>query len=95
MLTDQSLLRLASDVSHQSLGADEDTVILAFRTGTLYTCNQTAADFLSAVDGRRTFAQIVEKLHATYDAPKDKLRQDLLALAERMTREGLLVAAER
>jgi hypothetical protein len=94
MLTDQSLLRLASDVSHQSLGPDEDTVILAFRSGTLYTCNQTAAEFLSAVDGGKTFAQIVDELHATYDTPRDKLRQDLLALADRMAQEGLLVVTE-
>ena len=94
MLTEQSLLRLASDVSHQSLGPEEDTVVLAFRTGTLYTCNQTAAEFLSAVDGRKTLAQIVDQLHESYDAPRQKLRQDLLALAGRMVEEKLLVVAE-
>lgn len=91
MLTERSRIRLAADVTHQSIGPDEDTVILAFKSGQLYTCNETSAAFLSAADGRKTFGEIVDHLAERYDVGREKLQADLTTLAGRLIEESLLV----
>lgn len=95
MLTDHCRLQLPSDLAHQSMGPCEDTVILSFNSGTLYTCNETTAAFLSAVDGRRTFGQILDRLEHTYDVPREKLHTDMTALVKHMVEEELLIVSER
>ena len=44
-ITGQTILRLADDVTFQSLGDGQETVILSLETGTLYTCNETTETF--------------------------------------------------
>jgi hypothetical protein len=94
MITDQTRLRMASDVTHQSLGVDQDTVVLSLSSGYLYTCNATAAAFLTRLDGQKTFAQVTDLLEQEFDVPRSKLRADLLALAENLLREKLVLVAE-
>ncbi len=92
MLDGTSRLTLAEDVSYQSLGPDEDTVVLSLSTGYLYTCNETARAFLKAVDGRRTFNQIVDALEEEFEVERERLRSDMSELASELIREGLLIA---
>lgn len=94
MFTEQTRLRMAEDVSHQSLGPDQETVILSLGSGYLYTCNETTAEFLSAVDGRRTLGEVVDCLLQKYDVARERLAADVLAMAEKLVEEGLLVVAE-
>ena len=94
MPSDDSIPRLASDITHQSMGPRADTVILSLASGWIYTCNETTADFLNAVDGRRTFGQIVDVLAATYDVSRPTLREDLANLADRLVTEKLLMIRE-
>ena len=91
MLSDHSILRLAEDVTYQSMGQDEETVILSLKSGALYTCNETSADFLAVVDGVKTFGEIVDKLEEIYEVSRGKLYSDLRSLANRMIDEQLLV----
>jgi len=91
MLSEQTILRPAEDVTYQSLGAGQDTVILSLDSGQLYTCNQTAAEFLSAADGSRSFGQIVDLLTGQFEVSRAQLRGDLESLAEELIREHLLV----
>ena len=69
-------LRLASDVTFRSLGEGEGTVVVNTKTGELYTCNQTAAAFLEAIDGRRTFQAIIDALYLKFHVDRNVLYAD-------------------
>ena len=95
MLSDNTVLRRAQDVTYQSLGENQDTVILSLDTGQLYTCNLTAEDFLTAVDGTRTFSDIVELLARQFDASRGQIQEDMMSLAEQMVKEGLILPVKQ
>jgi pyrroloquinoline quinone biosynthesis protein D len=87
-------LRLAQDVTRQTLGPGEDTVILSLRSGCLYTCNETSAAFLDAMDGTRTLEEIVACLHDKFEVPRETLTKDMADLAEKLLAEGLIVESQ-
>ncbi len=95
MLTEKTVLRRAEDVTYQSLGEDQDTVILSLDSGQLYTCNHSAKDFLSAVDGIRSFADIIELLAQQFDAPRRQIQEDMNSLAEQMIKESLILPVQQ
>ena len=90
MIDDTQVLSMAKGVSFQNLGAGEGAVVLTIATGQLYTCNDTTAHFLAAIDGIRSFASIVASLLQTFDAPIDELRSDMSALAEQLIADGII-----
>jgi len=90
---EQTRFRLADDVTHQTLGPGEDTVILCLRNGQLYTCNETTAMFLRAMDGRRTFGQIVDHLLERLDVSREVLWRDLAEVVARLLAEKIIVEA--
>ena len=85
-----SRLKLADDVAFQSMGPGEETVMLSLKSGHLYTCNETTEAFLRAMDGDRTFDQIIDELTRQYDIAEDELRHDLTELADKLTAERLI-----
>ena len=87
-------LTLAHDVTYQSLGSGEDTVILSLGSGRLYTCNETACAFLSALDGERTLDGVLRVLEEEFDAPPETLREDMEVLADELMREKLVVSVD-
>ncbi len=87
-------LALGEDVTFQSLGAGQQTAVLSLRTGYLYTCNETTAAMLSAIDGRRSLDEIVELLMKKFDVPREKLTGDLSAMAGKLVAEKLLTVVE-
>ena len=93
MLSDGMRLRLAQDVSYQSLGPGEQTVLLSLTSGYLYTCNETTAAFLDALDGGRSFGQVVELLLEQFEIAHEELRTDMAELVEELMAEGLIVEA--
>ena len=93
MLTDDARLKLSPDVTFQSLGKGQETAILSLKSGYLYTCNDTTARFLGAVDGKRTLQQITDVLLGEYDVPREKLLADLKGLAARLVDEKLVLEA--
>jgi len=94
MLDEKVRLALSEDVAHQSLGEGQETVILSLKSGYLYTCNETTADFLRALDGRRTLGEAVDLLESEYDVPRERLAVDLAALAEELLAEKLIAVVE-
>lgn len=90
MLTDQTVLRLAEDARFQSLGPGQQTVIVSLTSGYLYTCNDTTHSFLKALDGQKTLRQVIAAMADEYDVGRDKLRTDMMALAEKLLREKLV-----
>jgi len=93
MISEMTLLQRADDVTYQSLGPEEDTVILSLRTGQLHTCNETTRVFLDALDRPRRFDEIVDQLHEQYDVTREKLAEDMRFLVESLLREGIVVEA--
>ncbi len=93
MMSDDTRLRVAADASHQSLGSGEDTVILSLKTGHLYTCNETTAAFLSALEDQPTFGAVVDRLLDRFDVPREKLHEDLAKMADRLIAEGIVETA--
>ncbi len=92
-MNDRTRLRLAQDVSYQSLGPGEQTVLLSLTSGYLYTCNETTAAFLDALDGSRTFGQVIELLLEQFEVVPEELRADMAELVEELMAEGLIVEA--
>ena len=86
-----SRLKLADDVTYQSLGPGSDTVVFSLNSGYLYTCNETSAAFLQALDGQRTLAEVIDTLWEQYEVPREDLTRDMTALASKLLEEKLLV----
>jgi hypothetical protein len=84
-------LKLADDVTYQSLGPGSDAVVFSLDSGYLYTCNETTADFLRALDGRRTLKEVIETLHEQYEVTPEVLTRDMTDLAGKLLAEKLLV----
>lgn len=91
-MDEQAVLRRAEDITYQSLGPGEDTVILCLRTGQLLTCNETTRAFLDALDQPRTFQSVFDLLFEQYEVPAEKLKADMTRLLEDLIREGIVVA---
>jgi len=94
MVDETTLLRRADDVTYQSFGPDEDTIILCLRTGQLHTCNETTKAFLDTLDKPCTFGESLDRLYDQYTVSREKLRADLARLTEQLIQEGILVAGQ-
>ena len=90
MIQDSSVLALSDGVSYQPLGDGEGAVVLLIESGQLFTCNDTTSAFLAAVDGQRTFRDVVRSLLETFEVAEERLRNDLAALAEQLRQEGIV-----
>ena len=83
-------LKIADDVTFQSLGQGVETVILSLDSGVLYSCNDTTAAFLSAIDGQRSLAQVIDELLDKFDIGKVKLTSDIQSIADKLLSEKLI-----
>lgn len=90
MLQDSNVVSLSDGVSYQPLGEGEGAVVLIIESGQLFTCNDTTSAFLSEVDGKRSFGDVVSKLLDTFDVSADALRGDLSELAKKLEQEGIV-----
>jgi len=83
-------LKIADDVTFQSLGPSMETVILSLNSGVLYSCNDATAAFLSAIDGQLSLAQIIDKLLDEFDVSRAKLTSDIHSIANKLMAEKLI-----
>jgi pyrroloquinoline quinone biosynthesis protein D len=90
VLTDSKVLALREGVSFQPLGNADGAILLVIETGQLYTCNVTTARFLSAIDGVRSFGQVVDEVSGDFEVARAELHQDLTEIADELVSEGLL-----
>ncbi len=90
-LSQNARLKLANDVSFQSLGPGEETVVLSLNSGYLYTCNETTAAFLQRLDGRRPLAAVIDLLFDEFQVSREALGADMTELAAKLLEEKLLV----
>jgi pyrroloquinoline quinone biosynthesis protein D len=92
MIEDMTVLSLAEGISFQSMGTGEGGVLLKVDSGQLFTCNDTTSAFLTALDGRRTFADLLRVLLDEFDVAEDALRGDLRTLAGDLATRGIVRA---
>lgn len=83
-------LKIADDVTFQSLGTGVETVVLSLDSGVLYSCNDTTAAFLSAIDGQLSLKQIIDNLLDTFDVSEEKLILDINSIANKLLAEKLI-----
>jgi len=84
-------LKLADDVTFQSLGPGEETVVLSLNSGYLYTCNETAAAFLRGLDGQQPLATVIDRLRDEFEVSPEVLSRDMTELAVKLLEEELIV----
>jgi pyrroloquinoline quinone biosynthesis protein D len=92
-LSPDTRLKLAGDVTFQSLGPGEETVVLSLNSGYLYTCNETTDAFLRKLDGRRPLAMVIDQLFDEFQVPREALSADMTELAAKLLEEKLIVEA--
>lgn len=90
MIEDHTILVLDPEVTFESLSDGRQTVILHLASGQIYTCNITTTAFLRALDGKRTFREVLDQLHTRFEVAREKLKADLGDMGERLLSEGLL-----
>ena len=90
MISNTAILQLQPDVTWQDMGENEPAVILQLTTGQLFTCNLTTRRFLELMDGRRSFSELVDPLHAQIEVERDRLEQDLGDLSSRLVEAALI-----
>lgn len=91
MIEGGRIFSLAKAVSFQNMGDGEGAVVLQLSSGQLHVCNDTASEFLTVLDGKRTFDMAVGALEEKFDVDPAVLRVDLSELAERMLEQGVIV----
>jgi pyrroloquinoline quinone biosynthesis protein D len=84
--------RIAPNVTFRSLGDGQGAVVVETKSGQLYTCNDTTTAFLDSVDGSRSLAEIVDRLHAMFDVDRDTLETDLRSIATDLVDNGLIAS---
>lgn len=89
-LNETTVLSLSPDASMRAIG--DGAVILMVKSGQLYSCNETARDFISRLDGARNFRTVAAEIAAEYDVAPEVLQQDLYELLGYLLDEGVLVA---
>ena len=92
MIQDTTVLFLADGISFQALGIGEGGVVLKVGSGQLFTCNDTTSAFLTAMDGRRTFADLVQAVLDAFEVREDEVRSDLRTLADELQQKGIVRA---
>lgn len=86
----EPVYRLAEGVLFQQL--DRESVLLNMKTEQYFGLDPVGTRIWHLLTTTHTVAATVAAMQAEYEVAEAKLRQDVLALAERLTAKGLLVA---
>jgi hypothetical protein len=89
-LSANTRFRLKPDVAFQSLGAEEESVVLSLESGQLYTGNPTATFFLAAVKRGQSLGEAAEAMCGAFEVDRERALADLELLAGDLLAEGLV-----
>jgi len=92
-MLDHERLELADGVNYQSLGSDEDAVVLSMQSGFLYRCNPAAARVLESARVRPTFAALRDEFADHFSLDPTTATTDLRVFVKQLLSEKLLVKA--
>jgi hypothetical protein len=85
-------LSLSADATLRGVG--DEAVILNVKSGEIYTCNETAREFIRKLDGTRTLGDASGEMEREYDIDQATLLSDLSELIAYLLEEGVLVRAQ-
>jgi hypothetical protein len=88
-LTDR--VRVPQEVLARQVG--EETVMLDLAQGTYYGLDPVGARIWQLLADGRTLAEVCDAVATEYDAPRDAIERDLLALVEDLAKHGLIAPA--
>jgi pyrroloquinoline quinone biosynthesis protein D len=91
-LSDDPVLALHSDAALRAVSGEG--VVLMVTTGQIYTCNETAMNALSRMDGVAPLSKIAGDMAGEYDVDPDVLKADVAELLAYLHAEGVLVHME-
>lgn len=90
-MTEAPVYALADGVSFETVS--DGSVVLVFRSGQLYSCNETSTAFLTELDGRRALDEVAAAMAERFDAAPEEILGDIKAIAAEMLAEGIIVSA--
>jgi hypothetical protein len=91
IVTMDTVLVTSSEVLFQEIGGE--SVLLDLASEQYFGLDAVGTRIWSLVDGHASLTAIHHALCAEYDAPADRIRADVLALAQRLLEAGLVRAA--
>lgn len=91
MINQDRVFKLADGISFQSLGVGEGAVVLEVASGQLHTCNDTTAEFLGALDGKRSYGEVISLLQQRFEVGRDVLEADIGELARQLFEQHVIV----
>lgn len=81
-----------SGVAFQTMGEDQDGVMMSLATGYLYRCNRTASVVLSALAEGKSVDEAAQELTKRFNAPAEQARGDAAELVADLEGRRLLRA---
>ena len=91
-LTADSVLSLSPNATMRAVG--DTGVVLMATTGEIYTCNETALDFLGLLDGSSSLGALAVKMTEEYEVEAEVLTADLLEMIGPLADDGVVVPAD-
>lgn len=91
-ITPETRLRRSAELL--SADIDGETVIMSVETGRYHSLDMIGGDIWSRLEQQTTAATLAESLARDYDAPRDTIERDILALLTVMSMQGLLIIEE-
>ncbi len=86
-------LQFSSGVAFQSLGVDQDAVMMSLSSGYLYRCNGTATVVLSAIASGCSVAEATQKLAEEFSISIEHAHCDVDALIQSLEERNLVCEA--
>lgn len=90
-MTEAPVYKLAEGVNFETVS--DGSVVLVFRSGQLYSCNETSTAFLTELDGKQSVGQVAAAMALRFDAAPEEILADIGAIAAEMLFEGIIVSA--
>jgi hypothetical protein len=90
-MIEAQVFKLAEGVSFETVS--DGAVVLVFRSGQLYSCNETSTAFLTELNGKQPLNQVAMAMAERFDAAPEEILADIELIADEMLSEGIIVSA--
>ncbi len=91
-ITAQSVLQMSPSATMRAVG--DTGVVLMTTTGEIYTCNETALDFLGRLDGTAAVSDVAQAMTEDFDVTADVLIADLIEMMTPLSADGVVLHAD-
>ena len=88
----QSSFKVSGDVVFREL--DREAVVLNLASGTYFGLNEVGTRIWHLIEEHAALAQVLDTIRGEYDAPPERLEQDLIRLVGELVAKGLVVQSD-